>query len=487
MIIFSRVELASFFGVLVAGGVALYPSEYTRGLMHRQEGDRGQAVRFFRDYLERNPYHKGATFALTAALEAAGRPEDAIGPMLAFYRHRRGDTDTGRAVLALLKRTGQEDRAHAFRWELFEDAKRLPVPPKRLLEELMYQAFQQAAARQDDRATLRALQALAELSGESESYLGEMLRLLMERRQLDQAIRLLEDASRRQPANVELRRTLVRVYRLKGDLAGALAELDGAIALEPKGVSLIADRVALLRELKRYPQAEADLRTLIRLEPSDASWQSELAQVLFDDKRPEDAFQLFESLIVRRPGDRERWWALIYALADRGLRPRAIERLRAYLHRFPGDDAGEDMLVYLYQQEGRLDDAIVVLKDRVVRAPRDPKRRRALISALIDEERAAEAVEHYKALVELEPHEPEHWQNYVYLEESQGNSEKAIAVLERYLKRFPNDVKAIERLATLYLDAGDRATAIRLLQSTFGPNANARLKVLAAPVKGKQK
>lgn len=475
MIIFSRAELAGFFSVLLAGGWVLYPSEYTRGLMHKQEGDRGQAIGFFRGYLQRHPYHKGATMALVHALEAAGRPEEAVGPMLAFYRHRKGDVDTGKAVLALFRRVGyQEERALAFRWELFDDAKRLPVPPKRFLEELMYAAFQQAAARQDDRATLRALTALtalAELSGEGDSYLGEMLRLLMERRQLDEAIALLLEARNKQPSNVELRRTLVRVYRLKGDLEAALAEMKAAIDLEPQNIGLISDRASMLKEAKRLKEAEAEIRRLIVLDPSDQSWTHELGQLLFEQGRQEEAFGLYESLIVRRPGDRERWWNLIHSLADRGQRPRAITRLAAYLNRFPDDLAGEDMLVYLYQQEGRLDRAIVLLKTRVAKSPTDSVRRRTLISYLVDQERLQEAVEQYKAVLELEPNVGEHFLNYAFLEETLGHPREAIAVLERYLKRFPADHKATEKLATMVLDLGDRARAIRLLQSTLGPLA----------------
>ncbi|MBI5202258.1 MAG: tetratricopeptide repeat protein [Elusimicrobia bacterium] len=468
MIIFSRAELGGFFTLLLIGGWILYPSEYTRGLMHKQEGDRGAAVQFFRDYLQRHPYHKGATMALVHALEAAGRPDEAVGPMVAFYRHRKGDVETGRAVLALFKRLGQDDRGLAFRWELFDDAKRLPVPPKRYLEELMYQAFQLSAAKQDDQATLRALTALAELSGEGDSYLGEMLRLLMERKQLDKAIELLLEAKRKQPSNVELRRTLVRVYRLSGKFDAALAEMKSAIDLEPDNIGLIADRASLLCELKRFPEAEAEIRRLVKIDPADQSWPHELAQILFEDKRPEEAFQIFESLIVRQPGDKERWWNLVYSLNDRGYRPRAIERLRAFLQRFPDDLSGEDFLVYMYQQEGQIDRAIDVLKLRIDKNPKDSERRRTLISYLVDQERLQEAADQYKKVLELEPDGADNYLNYAYIEETLGHDKEAITILENYLKKYPGDHKATEKLATLYLDAGDRARAIQLLQSTLG-------------------
>lgn len=479
--IFSNREAAAFFAVLLLAGWALYPSEYTRGLMHREQGNRARAVEFFRDYLRRHPYHKGATLALANAYEEAGRPEEAIGPMLAFYRHRRGDAETGRAILALLARVGQAKRLAEFRWELFEDAKALPAPPRRFLEELMYKAFQEAAAAQDDKATFRALRALAELTGEGGGYQDEMLRLLMQRRQLDAAVRLLRDASRRQPSNVELRRTLSRVFRLMGDDESALAELQAATAIAPGDASLVNDRYAIFKEGKRWKEAEAELRRLIRLEPRELGWSHELAQVLFEDKRPEEALRVFEALVVRKPGERERWWTLIYALSDRGYQDRAIERTEAFLRRFPWDPEGENMLIYLLQSTGRLDRATDLLKARVAAAPRDPARRAALGSMLLEQERLAEAAEQYRVLTELQPSERENWLLLASVYQTLGDAPAAVALLERYRLRFADDAAMIELLASLYLEQGDRPKAIELLKSTFGPSGGSRLRVPAAP------
>ncbi len=91
MTVFSWTETGMFLAATAALGGLLYPSEYTRGIMHRDTGDRTRAVSFLEDYRRRNPHHKGAVLALAEAYEAGGRPDEAVAPLLAFYRHRRGD------------------------------------------------------------------------------------------------------------------------------------------------------------------------------------------------------------------------------------------------------------------------------------------------------------------------------------------------------------------------------------------------------------
>lgn len=482
--IFTALESAVFFVVLVLAGWALYPSAYARGLMHKAEGDRSRAVRYFNDYLESRPYHKGATFALVSAYEAAGTPEQAIEPLLRFYRHRKGDLESGEKVLALLQRVGSLEQATAFRWELFEDVRALPAPPRKRLEELMVQAFQEAAARQDDKASLKALAYLAELTGEGGGHQSEMLRLLLQRRQLGTALKLLTDAIRKDPRNIELRRTVLRIHLMRGDIPSALGELRGALSIEPESLILLGDRVAIFLQAKRWGEAEADLHQLIRLEPDEAYWPHELARCYFEQKRDEEAFRAFEAQVERKPGDRERWFTLIYALADRKHNDRAIEKLLAFLKRFPADVEAPELLVHLYQATGRIEEAVEALRRQLAKSPADADKRDQLVSLLIELERLPEAAAEYETLIKLRPLEKELWLSLAYVQQTRGLEDEAAKVLERYLKRFPGDARAIEHLASLYLDRGDRALAIELLRSSFGPGASTRLKVLGAPKEG---
>lgn len=65
----------------------------------------------------------------------------------------------------------------------------------------------------------------------------------------------------------------------KGDLAGALREIDRALELRPKQTRCWATRGSFLREMSRLDEAEAVLRTAIELDERNFLAWTELGQV----------------------------------------------------------------------------------------------------------------------------------------------------------------------------------------------------------------
>lgn len=469
--ILSRREVAGFLLALLAMGWLLYPSEYTRGLMHREQGDRSHAIAFFTDYLKRHPYHKGATLALASAYEAAGRPEDAIPLVTDFYRHRRGDLQTGQLLLGLLERADRLAEAARFRWELVEDLRALPKPPEAELAQLLYGAFQEAASRQDDDGTLKALTALAEISTASDAggYRGEMLRLLMARRKLGAAVGMLREAARKDPGNVDLRRTLARVLLLDGRADEALRELEAALKLKPGDVGIVVDRAEIYARQKRWDLAENEYRRLMTIQPHEAAWPRELGRSLIQRGRFREGIKYYELLANRDPGDREAAMAVVYAYADRGDHAAAARKLEQRLRAHPDDDEAFDLMIFEYQSAGMPDRALAALAKRVSARPDDAARRLALAQLLVDDERYDEAEVQYQALVKLRPSEKNHWIMLAFIEQTQHRYGEAAATLQDYLARNPKDGQAVEALAGVYLQLGQREKAIGVLRSYLGP------------------
>jgi Flp pilus assembly protein TadD len=443
--IFSRKEVSLYLVLMLALGWLLYPSDYTRGLMHADEGNRSYALSFFKDYLARHPYHKGATMALASAYEAAGLPDQGIDPLLSFYRHRRGDMETGAAVLNLMERTGDSTRAAQFRWELLSDIKNLPHPPKARLEELLYQAYQEAAASQDDASSLRALTELADISTEG-GYRDMAMRLLLERRYLDAALTMLRDASRRSPKDIELRRSIIRIDRLRNDDDAALAECKEALKAAPNDVRILSDRVEIFVSRRRWDLAESDLRSLVRIQPKQDEWIRQLSRYLIESGNLKDGLRLNVLLVKRNLNDKQTWWNAIYGYADHGYHDQSAKLLKVFLHRFPDDSNGLKMLLYEQERSGRIDLAIAVLQRRVQAAPSDPARRRELAAKLVEAKRLPEAVKQYEALVKLQPQIKKYWWNIVYAYADHGYHQKAAERLEGFVRRFPNEASGLDML-----------------------------------------
>ncbi|MBI3298167.1 MAG: tetratricopeptide repeat protein [Elusimicrobia bacterium] len=467
--IFSWLQVVFFLAAMTAGAWLLYPDEYTRGKMYRDEGDRSESIKLYRSYLARHPGHKGATLGLAASCEAAGVPEEAIEPLLEFYRLRRGDLEAARAAITLLERSQQLARAEDFRWELIEDLRVQPPAGRKRLEEVLYEALQRAVASQDDERALRAMAILAAQSEDGPSYREQMIRLLLSRRLLERALAVLREDLRAAPKNVDLRRTVSRVHRARGDAAAALREVETGLVLLPRNPGLIAERADIHLDAKRWDKAEPDLRLLMKLEPQEEGWTRELARVLIERGRFEEGVAVYDALLAKDPADRRRWWDLVYVYSDRRRHEEAAARLERLLARFPGDLEALDALVSERQAAGRVDLAITLLQRRAKTAPRDAERRATLAALLIEEERLAEAVVQVEAVLALAPDDPKTWLEAATLRETLNDHRGAASLYERYLERFPDDSKSLEKLAGLYVELGERRKAIELLRGYFRP------------------
>lgn len=476
--IFSWLQVALFLAAMGTAGWLLYPDEYMQARMYRDLNDRSQSVALFRRFLEKHPGHKAATLGLVASLEAAGRPDEALEPLMAFYRQRRGDLESGRAALALMERTQQVSQADDFRWELIEDLRLMPAPGRRRIEQVLFDALQRAVAVQDDERALKAMGLLAAHSSDGGSYRDQMVNLLLSRRLLDRALALLREEVRNAPKNAELRRMVVRIHRARGDVPAALGDIATGLAELPFNHGLLADRAALFMEAGRWKEAEPDLRTLVRLEPAEEGWPRELARCLIGEGRFADGVAVLEGVAQRNPSDRKRWWDVIYLFSDRKMYEEMAPRLQRLLARFPDDAEALDALVQTRRELGRTDLAIDLLAKRLKAAPGDLERRRSLIAFLVEEERLKEAADQVDVMLAQSPAEAAIWLEGAYLRETVGDLRGAVSLYERYLARFPDDSNSLEKLAGLYATLGERKKAIDILRGYFRP---------AAPLPGRAK
>lgn len=465
--IFSWKEAAAFFAALGVVTALIYPSEYFRGQMHRRVGDRSASIAFFEDYLRRNPFHKGATIALAGAFEGAGRPEDGIPLVLDFYRHRRPDPEAAWTVIRLMERCLQRAAAIDFRLEHAADILAAPHPDRRLAESFLYEAYQRAAAEQDDERTMRALQALASTGGDTGGYMDQALRILIARGRFDDALRRLLESAAKAPKDPEPRRALVRLYRLKGDAAAAFAAAQEALALAPDDVGLLSERAQVFVAQKDWAKAEADFERLRALQPKVDVWASELAHCRIQSGRIEAGIALYDQLIAKAPEERERWWPPVYALSGQGLHADAADRLERYLERFPSDEKAFNVLLYERQSAGQASLAIDAMRRRIAGRPRDTRLRRSLVFLLQEEDRTAEALAELKVVAAITPDDPAILPHVAFLQRQSGLTKEAVETLRTHVARFPSDETAAEKLAALLSEMGDKKGAIEVLRATF--------------------
>jgi tetratricopeptide (TPR) repeat protein len=335
---------------------------------------------------------------LVAALEAAGRPDEAVEPLLDFYRLRRGDLESGQAAIGLMERVQRPEEADDFRWELIEDMRMLPPPGRKRLEQVLFEALQRAVAAQDDERALKALSILAAHSPDGASFRDQMVRLLLARGLLDRALAVLREELRAAPKNADLLRVIVRIHRAMGNPGAALGDIATGLGHVPDHVGLLADRADMMMEAKRWADAEAvpalerlrarfpdeldaldalvhshqqlgrnDLAVRLlearaRRAPGDLERRKTLIWLLVEDERLKDAAAHVEAIIARAPGDAQAWLQGAYLRETVGDTAGAIALYERYLKLFPEDDKSLEKLAGLYATSGRRKDAISVLQ-----------------------------------------------------------------------------------------------------------------------------
>ena len=95
----------------------------------------------------------------------------------------------------------------------------------------------------------------------------------------------------RAPRHVRARNNLALVLERRGDLDGALVELERALDIEPDNVSLLLNRAGIYTTKMRYDLAEADLRRAVKVDESNADVLVNLGMLACKKGRWRDAVE----------------------------------------------------------------------------------------------------------------------------------------------------------------------------------------------------
>jgi len=351
--IFSWPRLVLFFIVVCLVAWLLYPNEYYLGLMHRREARQDVSISYYKDFLKRNPYHKGTSRALAQAYEDDARPRDAAAVLQDLYDHREGDKKIGMDLLKFYERAGDFKRLQDFRWEFYKDLSQKPNVDPHYIEYLLYTYYQYALIDQDDVAELKALNALSLIAKQPASYEWLLTRYYMVQRDYKTLLQVLQKILTRDSRDLTAWKSLIDVYRAQDKPKIALEMVGKALKIAPNNTSLLMRRVEIYVGQKQFKAAIPELRRLIKLEPNKFSHHRTLAYSLFHAGNVSEAILVYKRELKRDPSDQDTWWEIIHAYSDKKMHREAAEMLKEFLKRFPNDTRALDQLVYQYDELGK--------------------------------------------------------------------------------------------------------------------------------------
>lgn len=149
-----------------------------------------------------------------------------------------------------------------------------------------------------------ALQRALELAAGRAPHLAvSAVSLLLERRQVEEALALLERETVLAPGDLGLRLYLARTLVLVGRLDEALARAQELVEERPDHADAVYLRGAIRMGMQDFVTGEADLRRALDLAPDHTAALSDLAALKVHQGRVAEAAEIYRRLLALRPGD----------------------------------------------------------------------------------------------------------------------------------------------------------------------------------------
>ncbi len=298
-------------------------------------------------------------------LEAAPNDVDALH-LLGLLRHQRGATDEAEALLARAhalapEKAGIELALGTVRFQSGDlDAARTHYEKALTLDPnvgIAHSGLGQIALLAGEREKAEQHFRIALRAGEDAQALSGLGSLLLERDDLEAALRHLGRAADLAPNDPTIQLALGRAFARRGTETFAEKAFENALRVKPDLVPARQGLASLTLKAKRFREAESHYRALLAAPGFEAAGHVGLGDVARAEERFDEAVAEYNAALAIDPLQSAPARALAWSLSRLGRNDEAIGAYDAYLALAPGDHevlaARADLLMFI----GRLADA----------------------------------------------------------------------------------------------------------------------------------
>jgi putative PEP-CTERM system TPR-repeat lipoprotein len=414
-------------------------------------GDAGGAARDLEHSLQLKPGAKAAGEALVVASLAAGEVDRADAALRKLDKNKTGAEAFG--ILTGLVRMAQLDFAGA-RAALEEVLKERPnsIPARLNLAKVAVLQNQPAEAEQ-------ALNEVLKQNPANEQALSGLLSILIADGRLNKAITVVQAARAAAPANNNLTVALSDLYIRDREPKKALELLDKAQKGQLPSPLLLSALIRAQSAAGLVNDAEGSLRKALAIEPRSIQARRALADLLVNANKAPEARQVLRDGLTVMPGNRSLLQGLIGVELKDGGTDAALKLVDELAKNRANSPGILGLRGDVYMAAKRYDDAARAYGDELKQTPD--------VSLVVRQSSALTAADHpeaaLKVLTDWIAAHPDDMQVQLLLATSEigaRQNAEAIKRLELVLSKQPNNVIALNNLAWLYQEAGDKRARV---------------------------
>jgi len=290
--------------------------------------------------------------------------------------------------------------------------------------------------------------------------------------ELTAAVAMYQGAIEVDPAHLQAREHLSRIYLIARQPDKALQLIAPALSAHPEDVQLLTTR-ALARAQLKDPDAIADEQHAVALSPDDSRAVSALAAFYRQAGDSHRAIELVQGAIGRRPDSTDLRHALAELYIGEGEEKRAEEQLVQIVRLRPRELPPRLQLAAFYVHARRIDDAERALAAATAALPDSQDAKLAYVEFLSSERPGVRADAAIRSLVAADPRNYELQLRLGDIEQRAGATAQALAIYRAVLSGSPAVATADaarDRMAALYVATGRLGDAKSLLTQVIADN-----------------
>lgn len=245
------------------------------------------------------------------------------------------------------------------------------------------------------------------------------------------------------PRQSEALNLLATLCQQKGDFSQAITLLHKAIPLQPGRADYYSNLGSAERSLGQLDQAISSFRQALALQPGHLESQFNLGLSLLELGHFVPAAASFRSILQTKPAFLPAHEMLAQSLIGQGLLPEALVCLRESIQLNPQQDTAFCEIGNILQTQGQLAEAITAYQQAIAIAPDNAVAHNNLGNTLVKQGQLHAAMLEYQEALRCNPDLGEASINLSWTYQQHGQIEEDIACLERYLRRHPEDHRAL--------------------------------------------